>query len=338
MAEIKKCIVDLNHGRRQLECKPGMTLFAALRTHKLFLPTGCGARGLCGQCRARLLAGEANPLTDSEIRLLPENERAAGMRLGCQLRLSGDLSLEVPEHVFQAREHRAVLHSSVVLTHDIRRFNFVLGQDGGIPHRAGQFINLVAKIPETKTQVIRCFSFATPASVVDSLDIIVRLNPNGVMTPYLFNQAREGDEFTLIAPFGEFHLRDGDAPCIWIAGGSGLSPFLGMLQDMIDQGVDNRQVHLFFGAVKPGDLYYVDLLGDISKQHPWFTFTPALSGDEHSDACRDYGLITDVVARHVADASGYEGYLCGSPGMIGACIKVLNEKGVAADKIYFDRF
>jgi Na+-transporting NADH:ubiquinone oxidoreductase subunit F len=338
MADIKTCTVDINDGRIALECRQGMTLFAALRMNKIHLPTGCGARGLCGQCKVKLIRGDADLLTDSEMKLIPEEERLGGARLGCQLRLSGDLAVRVPEYVFDAKPHPAVIDSITNLTHDIKRFGLALEPGDSIPHRAGQFINLVAKIPGGNTQIVRCFSFATPASVRDRIDIIVRLNPKGVMTPYLFTQARLGEQLSVIAPFGEFVLRDGDLPCIWIAGGSGLSPFLGMLQDMIDKGVDNRRVHLFFGAVKPNDLYYVDLFNNMSNQHPWFTFTPALSGEEHTDACRDYGLITDVVARHVGDASGCEGYLCGSPGMIGACLKVLSEKGVRRDRIFYDRF
>lgn len=337
MAETTTCKVTLNQ-RPPLDCRPGMTLFAALRTHKILLPTGCGARGLCGQCKVRLVSGPADLLADSEVRLIPEEERAQGYRLGCQLRLSGDISVEIPEYVFGATQRKAVLASVTPLTADIRRFSFALADGDRIPHLAGQFVNLSAKIPGTKTQAIRCFSFATPASVEDRVELIIRLNPHGVMTPYLFEQAKPGDEMSLTAPYGDFHLRDGDAPCVWIAGGSGLSPFLGMIQDLLDKGDTTRHIHLFFGAVHPSDLYYVDMLNEISSAHPWFQFTPALSGNERTDYCHDYGLITDVVARHIANASGAEGYICGSPGMIGACLKVLGERGMERKNIYYDRF
>lgn len=338
MADVQTCQVDLNGGKKRLECRSGMTLFAALRMNKLYLPTGCGARGLCGQCKVRLMSGEANLLTDSEVRLVSEEERAKGYRLGCQLRLSGNVSVEIPEAAFTARQYQVAVAGITPLTPDIRRFSFALPESELIPHQAGQFINLSAKIPGANVMAIRCFSFSTPSSVQDRIDIIVKLNPKGVMTPFMFEHLQVGDAMTIIAPFGTFHLHDGDAPCLWIAGGSGLSPFLGMLQDMIDKGNTTRKVHLFFGAVKPADLYYVELLNNLETRHSWFSFTPALSGEEHSDYCRDYGLITDVVARHVDNASNWEGYLCGSPGMIGACLKLLGEKGMNRENIYYDRF
>lgn len=338
MADIKTCTVSLNNGARTVECRQGMTLFAGLRTNKIFLPTGCGAKGVCGQCRVKVLSGPANPHTESELALISDADRAAGVRLGCQLRLEGDLTLEVSEPILHARQFKATITDIKELTHDIRRFTFTPSDGATVEHDAGQFINVMVKIPEAKAVVVRCFSFATPSSVTDRVESIIRLNPNGTMTPYLFNQAKAGDEVTLFAPFGTFRLSDNRSPCIWIAGGSGLSPFLGMVQDMIDKGIDYRPVQLFFGAVLPTDLYYLDVLGDIMAKHSWFKFIPALSGPEKSPQCADYGLITDVVAKYVKDASTSEGYLCGSPGMIGACIKVLTGCGMPADRIYFDRF
>jgi len=44
------------------------------------------------------------------------------------------------------------------------------------------------------------------------------------------------------------------------------------------------------------------------------------------------------VKRHFPDTSAHEAYLCGSPGMINACISVLMEGGMPEEKIYYDKF
>lgn len=331
------CTVTINKGQKHVESRPGMTLFAALRASGILLPTGCGARGVCGQCKVTVSGGQADLMTDNEVRIIPEDERAQGKRLACQLRLTGDLDIEVPQYVFDAREHAVTLAEIIPLTYDIKRFCFTLEDGDAVPHRAGQFLTLVARVPEQKGVVMRCFSFTTPPQVTNKVDIIVRRNPRGIMTPFLLEEAQVGERMKIIGPYGDFFLRDGASPCVWIAGGSGLSPFIGMLQDMLDKGTP-RPVHLFFGAVLPKDLYYVELLNDIASKNDWFRFTPALSGDERIKECTDYGLITDVVARHIGDAAGMEGYLCGGPGMIGACVKLLTEKGMHRDHIYYDRF
>lgn len=50
------------------------------------------------------------------------------------------------------------------------------------------------------------------------------------------------------------------------------------------------------------------------------------------------GLITEVVVRSIADGADIEAYLCGSPPMINACLKVLRTKKIPEDRIHCDRF
>jgi Na+-transporting NADH:ubiquinone oxidoreductase subunit F len=73
-----------------------------------------------------------------------------------------------------------------------------------------------------------------------------------------------------------------------------------------------------------------------------FRFVPALSQPEEGDDWKgERGRITDVVKRYLdsqKDAASYEGYLCGSPGMIDASITVLNDAGISKDRIYYDKF
>jgi Na+-transporting NADH:ubiquinone oxidoreductase subunit F len=75
------------------------------------------------------------------------------------------------------------------------------------------------------------------------------------------------------------------------------------------------------------------------KQIPDFRFVPALSAPREADNWPgEVGLITEVVDRYITDGSGMEAYLCGSPGMIDACIQVLLQKGIPEDRIYYDKF
>jgi Na+-transporting NADH:ubiquinone oxidoreductase subunit F len=111
-----------------------------------------------------------------------------------------------------------------------------------------------------------------------------------------------------------------------------------MLRDMKEKGME-RPTTYFFGALSQKDLFYVEELKQLEEECPWFTFVPALSNEpENSDWSGERGLITDVVARHLPDASEYEGYLCGSPGMINACIDVLTAGHMPADHIFYDKF
>ena len=85
--------------------------------------------------------------------------------------------------------------------------------------------------------------------------------------------------------------------------------------------------------------YHAAVPGELAKQVPEFRVVPALSRPAPEDEWEgETGLIPEVVARSYESMADMEGYLCGSPGMIDACIKVLSGKGIPEDRIYFDKF
>ena len=50
------------------------------------------------------------------------------------------------------------------------------------------------------------------------------------------------------------------------------------------------------------------------------------------------GFVTVALENQVENAQGKEAYLCGSPGMLDACIKILKEKGFEDSNIFYDKF
>lgn len=100
-----------------------------------------------------------------------------------------------------------------------------------------------------------------------------------------------------------------------------------------------RKVKYFFGARNKKDLYYTDEFKKLSKAFPNFEYIPALSDplpEDHWEG--EVGLITDVLDRHSQDLSATEAYLCGSPGMIDACVKVLKNNDCPTEQIFYDKF
>jgi Na+-transporting NADH:ubiquinone oxidoreductase subunit F len=167
---------------------------------------------------------------------------------------------------------------------------------------------------------------------------MVRKVPEGICSVWVFDVLKEGDKVYFTAPYGDFRLSDSNAPAIFIAGGSGMAPLWSLLQDMRDKRI-RRPVNFFFGALTRRDLFLTSELAGLGKDLPDFTFIPALSNEpQGSDWKGQRGLITDVVARFMPDCSGREAYLCGSPGMIGACINVLTKAGVPEKNIFYDTF
>ncbi len=80
---------------RRLAFAPGQTLFRLLLAAEVPIRCGCSGTGGCGLCLVRVLGGAADPPTPLEALHLDDAQRAAGVRLACQVVPRGDLAVEV---------------------------------------------------------------------------------------------------------------------------------------------------------------------------------------------------------------------------------------------------
>lgn len=332
-----ECTIRINR-QRELKVKGGMSLLSTLLTQKIFIPSACGGRGTCAYCKVKVLEGGGSMLPLEEPYMTPE-ERASSVRLSCQVKVRNDIAIEIPESLFAIREYRATVDRITDLTYDIKEVRFKLIDPPTITFKAGQYIQL--RTPEyegNKEMVYRAYSMSSTPADNGAVETIIRLVPNGICTTWVFRHMKVGDEIFLNGPYGDFRLRPSDAEVIMIAGGSGFSPMKAMILDAPEE-MNRRGARFFFGARAIKDLFHLDLMREVQAKYPNIRFIPALSQPDPGDVWEgDRGLITDVLARHVPDASGKEFYLCGSPGMIDACLKVLRGKGASDNAIFYDKF
>ena len=85
----------------------------------------------------------------------------------------------------------------------------------------------------------RSYSFSSPPGA-ETLSFPVRNVPRGVMSTYLREKAVPGTLVELIGPAGSFYLREIKRPLLFLAGGTGLAPFLSMLGKSPRPGVRTR--------------------------------------------------------------------------------------------------
>ncbi len=92
------CRLRIAPGGRQVTLARGELLMAALRGPEApELRLDCGGKGLCGQCRVQASPAESlAPPTEAELDLLSPARLAAGERLACQARVTGDLQVSIP--------------------------------------------------------------------------------------------------------------------------------------------------------------------------------------------------------------------------------------------------
>lgn len=332
------CRIDINDGSETLEIEGGETLLGTLSSQKIFIPSACGGRGSCGLCKLKVKSGGGQLLPTEEPHLSKE-EIKDNVRLSCQLKVREDMAIEIPEELFNIKEYAAAADKIEDLTHDIKLVRLALQDPPEISFAPGQYIQL--ECPQYKLNpepVYRAYSVASDPADKEHLELIIRLVPEGICTTWVFEYLEEGQEVTLNGPYGDFYIHEGESEMIFIAGGSGMAPFRSILAELERQEC-KRTIRYFFGALTAKDLFYLDEMKVYEDKLADFKFIPALSEPAPEDNWEgETGLITEVVGRHYQDCSDKQAYLCGSPGMIDACIKVLDERGLTEDNVFYDKF
>ncbi len=323
---------------KELIVPGGRPLLSSLMEQKLFIPSACGGRGSCGLCKVKVKSDTGDYLA-TELPWITEDEKRENIRLSCQLKLKKNISIQIPEELFNVKEYITEVISMKDLTYDIKEVTLKLIKPDEISYKSGQYIQF--QVPEyemTAESVYRAYSMSSHPSQKAKVELEIRLVPNGICTTYVFNHLKVGDRVTINGPYGEFHLRESTRDIIFIAGGSGMAPIKSMLYDMVEKNI-KRKTTYFFGARSVRDLFLVQEMRELEKRLQNFSFIPALSEPLKEDKWKgETGLITDVLDRHLKSGENVEAYLCGSPGMIDASIKVLTKKGVPEELIYYDKF
>ena len=332
-----RCIITIND-ERELEVDGGKDLLSLLTSEKIFIPSACGGRSTCGLCKLKVLEG-AGPLLPTEEPFLDEDERKSNVRLSCQVKVRQNLKIEIPEELFAIREYTCKYTEITDLTYDIKQFRFELIEPKTMDYIPGQYVQLrTPAYKKSSEEVYRAYSIASDPAQKNIIDLIIRLVPGGICTTYCFEYLKIGDEVKMNGPYGEFRLSETNAPIVFIAGGSGMAPIKCMLHHMKNTQ-NKRKATYYFGANQPRELFHLDLMKEFEKNLSDFHFVPVLSEpDNGGNSKYEKGLVTEAVQRGLKNASQFEAYLCGSPGMIEAVIKVLLDLGMSEEKIFYDKF
>ncbi len=336
--------IDINKGKKQLTVKGGQPMLFGLAESGIFVPSACGGRGSCGACTVKVKS-DVGPIMPTELPYLTKEEIKDNVRLSCQIKLKTDVEIEIPEELFNVQEFDAIVEKINDVTHDIKEVYCKLPEGKEVTFVSGQYGQFeVPPYGKVKEKTMRAYSMSSPPSDKNHLEFLIRLVPGGIVTSYVHEHLQEGQKVRIIGPFGDFKVRDTDATMICVAGGSGMAPFKSIFQDMIDNGtIEDREIWYFFGARSRRDVFYLEWLYELDEKYENFHFIPALSEPQPEDNWDGpTGLITEVLDGYLKEAISrdkkLEGYLCGSPGMLDACMAVMTENEMESEDIFFDKF
>ena len=109
------------NGDKQLEVNQGGNLLNTLANEGVFLPSACGGKGSCGQCKCQVLEGGGEILPTEKAHITRKMEKDH-WRLGCQVKVKSDMDLKVSEQVLGVKEWECEVISNKNVATFIKEF------------------------------------------------------------------------------------------------------------------------------------------------------------------------------------------------------------------------
>ncbi len=328
----------------EIEVDESQTILRAAAEQGVQLMHGC-KEGQCAACKSFVLEGEMDDIELDRYSTfaLPDYEKEEGSTLLCRAHAYNDLVIELlqyDEEIIRSglplRKGVAEVVSNEAVTHDMRHLVLKLIEPEEIKFFPGQYLDIT--VPDTDGET-RSFSMANVPGREGRFEFVIKIYPDGLFSEFLASKVQVGDRLDVEGPFGTFTLRESrTSPLIFVGGGAGMAPVLGLLRSMADRGVQ-REAVFYYGARGQRDLCFEEELRSLEGKIPGFRYVPALS-DPVVDGQWDgeVGLITEVVQRCEPDLSGRDAYVCGPPPMVEAAIPTLVSLGIPEQNIFYDKF
>jgi ferredoxin--NADP+ reductase len=204
------------------------------------------------------------------------------------------------------------------------------------PFQPGQYATLGLMGPQGKL-VQRPMSVSSSADRLDEYEYFIRLVEGGAFTPLLWER-KVGDPINMKGPKGKFLLQGDDHRCVFIASGTGLAPFMSMIDTLRDRG-EERDVVLLHGVSYDYDLAWRGELEELEgSNHFPLRYVGTVSRPQH---CPEWHGCTGRVETIVEGQLDEHGlgpenatlYLCGNPEMITAVEEVAERRGFPPEQV-----
>ena len=292
---------------------PGSTLLTALATKNVFLPSACGGGGTCAMCKCQILEG-GGEILPTETGYINRADAKNHWRLACQVKVKEDLTLQIPEEIFNIRKWECTVISNNNVATFIKELVLDLPKGETLNFKAGGYIqidipeytNLLFKnfdveneyrpdwdkykiwdlVANNDESIFRAFSMANHPAEGNRMMLNVRIAtpppklwndvPPGLATSYIFN-LKKGDKVTISGPFGEFFIKETEREMVYIGGGAGMAPMRSHLFHLFQSLKTGRKVSFWYGARSLREMFYDEEFKDIQKRFLNFNYNVALS-------------------------------------------------------------
>src|SRR5574344_377372 len=133
--------IDINDGKKVLDVQPGGNLMGTLAEQKIFLPSACGGKANCGQCKVQVLEG-GGEILPTEVGFFNRKQIKEGWRLGCQVKVKDNLKLQMDESALSIKKLECEVISNHNVATFIKEFTVKLPEGEHIEFKSGQYIQI----------------------------------------------------------------------------------------------------------------------------------------------------------------------------------------------------
>jgi Na+-transporting NADH:ubiquinone oxidoreductase subunit F len=133
--------VNLQVNDKEFTVSPGNTLLTTLSTQNIFLPSACGGGGTCAMCKAQVLEGGGSIL-QTEKGFFTRKEQQDNWRLGCQVKLRGDMKIKIPEAILGIRKWECEVVSNHNVATFIKEFVVKLPEGESLDFQSGGYVQI----------------------------------------------------------------------------------------------------------------------------------------------------------------------------------------------------
>ncbi len=240
---------------------------------------------------------------------------------------------------------RQVKVTNVVRETDDAVSIYLAEMDGSpIEFRPGQFLSIDVVIDGERCR--RAYSLASACISGAPRHITVKRIVDGRVSNHLNDTVQVGHELAVLGPSGNFTVEPrpvNERHLIMIAGGSGITPIMSILETVL-RLEDRSRVTLIYGNRGWQDVIFRERLASLCEEfgdrlvvdhvlehapEPWSGCLGLLSRDVLESRLQALGIQDDGLQRY---------FLCGPTPMMAAAHEVLQARGVAPNRIAEERF
>ncbi len=298
----------------------------------LNIPMDC-RDGACGTCKSFCESGQY-ALGDYIDDAMTRDEAEEGYVLTCQMKVKTDCVIRIAASSTVCKVKAGAFMTKVAevrkLSSSSIGFALELEPNASLSFLPGQYVHV--GVPGTSQS--RSYSFSSMPRE-GKVEFLVRNIPGGLMSTWLSDVAAPGVAVTMTGPVGSFYLRDITRPLVFLAGGTGLAPFLAMLEEIRRTGC-KQPIHMIYGVTNDADLVEMDKLETFIRDIPSLTLSTCVASPDSQHPKKGY------VTNHLPDDALHGGdvdiYLCGPPPMVDAVRNWLAGKGIVPKNFYFEKF